>query len=415
MIRFLQSRHTARIADRRLAAEVFPVPFDVFISHASKDKTIANAVCARLESAGIRCWIAPRDIVAGTSYGEAIIDAIHAAKVMVLVFSSSANASMQIPKEIERAVSNGVAILPFRIEDVAPGKSLDYFIGSVHWLDAMTPPMEKHLDDLAATVHTLLAALSPVPIPPPIPPPPPVPAPSSKTTLIGVVAAVVLAAIVLGVVLLRHPRTTPDSPNNPIATNPPDASSNPNLASNPDTPNPQSPTTPPGTARAGSDPIVGCYQWFNNGPVAIRSDHTLIGGPITGRWQVVDAMRQAYQLTWIQPKDTIAIAPDQRSLSGSNSYGPATTGIRLAGSSGLVGTWRWENGVPVVASPNGQVTAGSIRGMWQAISASQGTYTITWQSPVDSLTLVAGGSRLIGKSNYGVAVSGIRTEPCDQN
>ncbi len=152
------------------------MPFDVFISHASKDKTVANAVCARLEAAGIRCWIAPRDIVAGTSYGEAIIDAIHAAKIMVLVFSANANASAQIPKEIERAVSNGVAILPFRIEDVAPGKSLDYFIGSVHWLDAMTPPMEKHLDSLAETVHKLLAALSgeevkPVP-PVPIPPPP---------------------------------------------------------------------------------------------------------------------------------------------------------------------------------------------------------------------------------------------------
>ena len=113
--------------------------FDVFISYASKDKIVADAVCVRLESSGIRCWIAPRDIVAGTSYGEAIIEAIHGAKVMVLVFSSNANASGHIPKEVERAVSNGVAILPFRIEDVAPGKSLDYFIGSVHWLDAMTP------------------------------------------------------------------------------------------------------------------------------------------------------------------------------------------------------------------------------------------------------------------------------------
>ncbi|MFZ0581665.1 MAG: toll/interleukin-1 receptor domain-containing protein, partial [Candidatus Acidiferrales bacterium] len=130
--------------------------FDVFISYASKDKIVADAVCARLEASGIRCWIAPRDIVAGRSYGEAIIEAIHGAKVMVLVFSSSANASGHIPKEVERAVSNGVAVLPFRIEDVAPGKSLDYFIGSVHWLDAMTPPMEKHLDNLAATVHKLL-------------------------------------------------------------------------------------------------------------------------------------------------------------------------------------------------------------------------------------------------------------------
>jgi hypothetical protein len=140
--------------------EDVPVPYDVFISYASPDKTVADAACARLESAGIRCWIAPRDVVAGRPYGEAIIDAIHEAKVMVLVFSSNANLSDHIPKEVERAVSNGVAILPFRIQNVAPGKSLDYFIGSVHWLDAMTPPMEKHLDNLAATVQKLLPTTS---------------------------------------------------------------------------------------------------------------------------------------------------------------------------------------------------------------------------------------------------------------
>jgi len=144
------------------------VAFDVFVSYASKDKTVADAVCARLESAGIRCWIAPRDILASQSYGEAIIDAIHAAKVMVLVFSSNANASGQVPKEVERAVSNGVPILPFRIEDVVPGKSLDYFIGSVHWLDAMTTPMDKHLDLLATTVHKLLPVLAGEPVAPPI-------------------------------------------------------------------------------------------------------------------------------------------------------------------------------------------------------------------------------------------------------
>src|SRR5271154_2363596 len=134
------------------------VSFDVFVSYASKDKVIADAVCARLEASGIRCWIAPRDIVAGASFGGAIIDAIHGAKGVGLGFFSSANASGHIPKEVERAVSSGVAVLPFRIEDVAPGKSLDYFIGSVHWLDAMTPPMEKHLDFLAATVHKLIPA-----------------------------------------------------------------------------------------------------------------------------------------------------------------------------------------------------------------------------------------------------------------
>ena len=130
---------------------------DVFVSYASGDKTVADAVCATLESHGIRCWIAPRDVLPGIHYGEAIIDAIHECRIMVLVFSSKANLSGHIPKEIERAVSQGVTVMPLRIEDVAPAKSLDYFIGSVHWLDALTPPLEVHLQRLAANVQTLLS------------------------------------------------------------------------------------------------------------------------------------------------------------------------------------------------------------------------------------------------------------------
>ena len=130
---------------------------EVFVSYASGDKTVADAVCATLESHGIRCWIAPRDVLPGIHYGEAIIDAIHECRIMVLVFSSKANISGHIPKEIERAVSQGVTVMPLRIEDVAPAKSLDYFIGSVHWLDALTPPLEVHLQRLAANVQTLLS------------------------------------------------------------------------------------------------------------------------------------------------------------------------------------------------------------------------------------------------------------------
>jgi hypothetical protein len=237
-----------------------------------------------------------------------------------------------------------------------------------------------------------------------------------------VAGAIVLAAIVLAVVFLRHPETTSDSQTNPVTTVAPDASnnpspgSNPNPAVNPSRPGSQTVTTsPPSTTKAASDPIVGCYQWFNNQPVFIRSDHTMMGGPIPGHWQLVNAALHMYMLTWMQPRDTIAVAPDQRSLSGQNSYGNATTGTRMAGFSGLIGTWRWENGVPVVISADGRATAGSIHGVWQPINAAQGTYAITWDAPVDNVALLAGGTRIAGKDNYGVAISGIRTEPCDQN
>lgn len=133
---------------------------DVFISHSTQDKAVADAACATLEARNIRCWIAPRDILPGVDWGEAIVDAISGAKVMVLIFSNHSNTSDQVKREVQNAVGEGVAILPFRIADVTPIKSLRYFLGTQHWLDALTTPLERHLDRLADTVSALLARMA---------------------------------------------------------------------------------------------------------------------------------------------------------------------------------------------------------------------------------------------------------------
>jgi len=133
-----------------------PVAHDIFVSYSTKDKPTADAICAALEANGIRCWIAPRDILPGSDWGEAIIDAIHACRVMVLVFSGNSNASSQIKREIERAVNAGIPVVSFRIEDVMPSKTLEYFISTQHWLDALTPPLEQHLQYLATTMRAML-------------------------------------------------------------------------------------------------------------------------------------------------------------------------------------------------------------------------------------------------------------------
>jgi tetratricopeptide (TPR) repeat protein len=129
---------------------------DVFISYSHHDKAAADAVCAKLEQHQIRCWIAPRDVVPGIEWADCIINAINSTQIMVLVFSANANDSPQIRKEVERAVHKGVIIVPLRIEDVVPTRSLEYFMSNVHWLDAITSPIEKHLDHLAGTVRMLL-------------------------------------------------------------------------------------------------------------------------------------------------------------------------------------------------------------------------------------------------------------------
>src|SRR5205823_14248533 len=126
---------------------------EVFISYSSQDKTVANAVCAGLEARGTRCWIAPRDIVAGKDWAEAIIDGIHESRAMVLIFSAHANESQQIKRELERAVSKDIPVVPVRIEEIAPAKTLEYFMSNVHWFDAMPLPIERYLDQLNQTVR----------------------------------------------------------------------------------------------------------------------------------------------------------------------------------------------------------------------------------------------------------------------
>ena len=129
---------------------------DVFISYAIADKLTADAACAYLESNGIRCWIAPRDVLPGMDYAESIIEAIEKVRAMVLIFSSNANHSNQVKREVERAVHHGIPIIPFRIEDVPPARALEYYISSPHWLDALTPPLDQHLKQLASTIQILL-------------------------------------------------------------------------------------------------------------------------------------------------------------------------------------------------------------------------------------------------------------------
>ncbi len=131
-------------------------PFDVFISYSSDDKLVADAVCAGLENTKIRCWIAPRDVLPGIPYAEAIIEGISNSLLMIVVFSESANSSQQVQREIERGVSKGLPIIPFRIEDVKPSKSMEYFLSAPHWLDALTKPLESHILRLAKVVQAVL-------------------------------------------------------------------------------------------------------------------------------------------------------------------------------------------------------------------------------------------------------------------
>jgi TolB-like protein len=108
---------------------------DVFVSYASQDAAVANSIVENLESRGLKCWIAPRDVKPGAQYADAIVRAINDAKAVVLVLSGSAVDSAHVAREVERAASKRRSIVPFRIDNAALNPELEYFLSNSQWID----------------------------------------------------------------------------------------------------------------------------------------------------------------------------------------------------------------------------------------------------------------------------------------
>jgi TolB-like protein/Flp pilus assembly protein TadD len=136
------------------------MPPRVFISHSSEDKTIADTICQRLESDGINCWIAPRDIQPGSDWTKAIMRGIEGCQVFILVFSKQANDSDHVYREVAKAFSSRLIVVPFRIEAALPASGISYYLNTVQWLDAVNPPMDRHISTLIERVKALLTGNS---------------------------------------------------------------------------------------------------------------------------------------------------------------------------------------------------------------------------------------------------------------
>jgi hypothetical protein len=188
---------------------------DVFVSYSSKDKTVADAVCAKLESNKVRCWIAPRDIAPGKTWAAAIVEAITSCRVFILVLSEGSNQSVQVIREVGEAVDNAIPVIPFRIENVEPSNEMRYYIKSIHWLDAMNPPLERDLNKLAKSVDALLS-VGTESQPPVEATTISVPSPQKKpfslwgVLLIGIFAIIFLGAV--GVWIFPRVKMTPSPP-----------------------------------------------------------------------------------------------------------------------------------------------------------------------------------------------------------
>ncbi|WP_082914930.1 SUMF1/EgtB/PvdO family nonheme iron enzyme [Paramagnetospirillum marisnigri] len=156
----------------------------VFVSFSSHDRDIALRLVRELEAHGIPCWISCRDVKVGENYQRSIIGAIQRAPAMVLVFSSNANSSTEIEKELALASKKRLFVLPVRVDDIVPSESFEYELATRQWIDLF----RKWDENIAMLVEVIRQQTGitppppePVPAPPPPPAPDPVPAPERQT------------------------------------------------------------------------------------------------------------------------------------------------------------------------------------------------------------------------------------------
>lgn len=103
----------------------------VFISYSSKEADQANKIVEALESQGIRCWIAPRNIGIGSNYMRAIPEGIRECPFFLLVLSEASQNSLWVEKELGQAIKQNKEIFPLMIENCAISDSFDFVLGNV--------------------------------------------------------------------------------------------------------------------------------------------------------------------------------------------------------------------------------------------------------------------------------------------
>ena len=124
--------------------------FAAFVSHAKADQKKAQDIVASLEERGFKCWIAPRDVRPGHTYGDEIITGIERSRCFILALSGASNESAFVAREVERAVSKEKPIFTIRVEAVEPSSALELFISNTQWIDAFSNRCGPQIDRLAS-------------------------------------------------------------------------------------------------------------------------------------------------------------------------------------------------------------------------------------------------------------------------
>lgn len=120
--------------------------YDIFISYKSESVNVVMALAHLLESNGIRCWYAPRNLDnsgAGKDYDDEIVGAIRDSHAVVVVLTDDALRSKWVKREISQAEKQDKFVIPYVISELSTDNGLRMRLENKHWIDAYPNPEQK--------------------------------------------------------------------------------------------------------------------------------------------------------------------------------------------------------------------------------------------------------------------------------
>ncbi len=129
---------------------------NIFISHSTIDKALADYLCIAFEERGLSCWIAPRNIAPGAEWAVSITNAITEADVLFVIYSKNSIKSTQVSKEIGIADRKRKYIIPYKIDDTEPEGAFDYYLTGCHWVMPNVEAGDYKIEELCDIIRLVI-------------------------------------------------------------------------------------------------------------------------------------------------------------------------------------------------------------------------------------------------------------------
>ncbi len=128
---------------------------DVFISYSRDDKDRVLELASRLRSAGVSIWIDQGGIDGAALWGEAIVNALDQAKVLLLMVSEAAVRSHNVAKEVVLTSERKGHILPVLLEPTVIPPGLKYPLAGIQQIELFQGDREQNVQSILRSLERL--------------------------------------------------------------------------------------------------------------------------------------------------------------------------------------------------------------------------------------------------------------------